>query len=344
MSPRGTVYNSIVTEELWEKVNGDNKELLVEFVEYLRSTDKSLGTINNYISDIKICFIWSYNYNKNKFFIDFNKRDIIKYQGYLINEMKVSSNRIRRLKASISSLSNFIEAILDDDYPNFKNIVNKIPAPTKQTIREKTVLSEEQIQQLLDYLVKNHEYQKACVLALAYASGSRKAELLRFKISYFNEENIIYGALYKTPEKVKTKGRSSKGKMIFRYILVSKFKPYLDLWLKERKRLGIDCKELFAIKKNDQCELIKISTLDSWAEYFGRILDIDFYWHSLRHYITTELCKANIPANVIKDIIGWESTNMIEIYNDTEVDDELGKFFDENGIKKVEKKGLEDLK
>lgn len=105
---RSTVYNSIVTDELYEKVNQDNKDLLDEFVEYLQSTDKSPGTINNYISDIKICFIWNLQYNKNKFFVDFTKRDIMKYQNYLINEMKVSSSRVRRLKAAISSLSNFI--------------------------------------------------------------------------------------------------------------------------------------------------------------------------------------------------------------------------------------------
>lgn len=45
-------------------------------------------------------------------------------------------------------------------------------------------------------------------------------------------------------------------------------------------------------------------------------------------YYTTALCKANIPADIIKDIVGWESTNMVSLYNDTEVDEELGKYFD----------------
>ena len=45
-------------------------------------------------------------------------------------------------------------------------------------------------------------------------------------------------------------------------------------------------------------------------------------------YYTTALCKANIPADIIKDIVGWESTNMVLLYNDTEVDEELGKYFD----------------
>ena len=54
--------------------------------------------------------------------------------------------------------------------------------------------------------------------------------------------------------------------------------------------------------------------------------------------------KSNIiPASVIKDVVGWESVSMVDIYDDTEVDDELGKYFNAEGIKKIEKKGLEDL-
>jgi hypothetical protein len=56
------------------------------------------------------------------------------------------------------------------------------------------------------------------------------------------------------------------------------------------------------------------------------------------------LTKCNIPASVIKDIIGWENVAMVDIYDDTEVDDELGKYFDADGIKVVEQKGLGDLK
>ena len=41
---------------------------------------------------------------------------------------------------------------------------------------------------------------------------------------------------------------------------------------------------------------------------------------------------------------GLETGTMIATYNDTEVDEEIGKYFDENGVKEVEKKSLTDLK
>jgi integrase len=342
---RTTVYNNIVTEDKYNLVNEDNKILLDDFVEFLQGTDKSPLTIINYISDVKICFIWSLEFNKNKFFIDFNKRDILKYQNYLLNTLNLSSNRIRRLRASVSSMSNYVENMLDDEYPNFRNIINKIPAPSKNTVREKTILEDTQVQEILDYLVDKKQYQKACILALAWASGSRKSELTRFKVDYFKDEYIMFGSLYKTPEKMKTKGRGSLGKALYRYCLVSKFKPYLELWLNHRKELGIECEYLFVSKDSDRqgWHQIKVSTLDSWADQFSKYLNVDFYFHCLRHNFCTGLSKANIPASVIKEIVGWDSVEMVSIYDDSEVDDKLGDFFGENGIKQVEKKGLNDL-
>jgi len=340
---RKTVQHNIVTSELWDKVLDKNKTLLRDFIEYCQSKDLSPKTINGYKNDIEICWIWNLQNNDNRFFIDFTKKDIMRYQNWMLNGLGNSSNRIRRMKSAISSLSNFIESMLDEEYPNFRNIVNKIPAPPKQDVREKTILSDEQVDKLLNYLVDNKKYQHACAVALAVASGARKSELLRFKTSYFAEENIIYNALYKTPEKIKTKGRGSKGKMIYRYVLVNKFKPYFDLWMDQRKELGIEGEELFWNKRNGVWKPSGVSTLNSWANTFSQILGIDWYWHCNRHYFTTALCKANIPADVIKDIVGWESTNMVSLYNDTEIDEELAKYFNEDGIKQVENKTLSDL-
>ena len=312
---RGTVYNPTVTKDKMDLVNEENIELLNEFIEYLQSTDKAEGTIKNYTSDIKIAYIWSLEKCKNKSFIEFTKRDIMKYQNYMLNSMGLSSNRIRRLKASLSSLSNFIENVLDDDYPEFRNIVNKIPAPIKEAVRQKTVLSDEQVQTCLDALIASNKIQMACVLALAWSSGARKSELLRFKISDFKEENIKFGSLYKTTDKMKTKGRGSKGKLLYRYCLKNKIKPYLDLWIEERNKLEDIPEELqdliFIVKRKGIYEEAQVSTLDSWSNFIAKKLNVDFYFHCLRHNFTTELSKSGIPANVIKDIIGWSDLSMV---------------------------------
>ena len=340
---RKTKMSDRVTDEEMAKVNPDNLDLLEDFIEYLESVDRADGTITNYTSDIRICFVWALHNAKNKFFVDFTKRDIIKYQNYLLNTLKLSSARVRRLRASLSSMSNYIENILDDEYEDFRNIISKIEAPTQTPVREKTILTDEQAQSLLDHLVEKEQYQQACVFALAWASGARKSELLRFKIEHFDEENIMYGSLYKTNDKIKTKGRGTGGKMIHKYILIGKFKPYFDLWMAERERLEVDCEELFVIQRRGVWGAMKESSLNTYTNHFSKFLDEKFYFHCMRHNFTTGLSQAGIPAEVIKNLVGWESVEMVSIYNDTDVDDELGKYFGEGGIKEAKTKGLSDL-
>lgn len=338
---RSTVYNDIVTDELYEKVSDDNKELLEEFIEYMQSIGRSELTIIGYESDIKIYYIWNLQNNKNKYFIDITKRDVMRYQNWLMNTLGLSSSRVRRLRSALSSMSNFIENVLDDDFPDFRNIINKIPAPDSQPVREKTVFEDEELEELLNILTEKELYQEACALALAMNSGARKAELTRFKVEYFKPEHIVHGSLYRSPEKILSKGRG--GKMSTKYVLAKGFQPYLDKWLEKREELGIDNEYLLVTKSNDNWVQAKTSTLDSWAERFNTMIDKHFYWHSQRHFYTSHLLRLNIPAEVVKEIIDWESVDMVSIYNDNGIDDELGKYFGADGIKQVEQKSLSDL-
>ena len=126
-------------------------------------------------------------------FVDIKKRDIMNFQNYLIKQ-GLSPARIRVLRSSISSLSNFIENILDEEekYENFRNIVNKIPAPTLQAVREKTVISDEEVEVLLDTLVKKNKIQQIQVLYLLFAI------VMGYIISQFfldfltHSQNLIY--------------------------------------------------------------------------------------------------------------------------------------------------------
>jgi integrase len=251
---------------------------------------------------------------------------------------------VRRLKAAISSLSNYCENILADDdpeYKDFRSIVRKIENPPMQAAREKTVWEEEELDELLAKLTDKKQYEKACYLALAMCSGRRKAELCRFKVSDFNDDKLVCGnALYKSSP-IKTKGRGG-GKMICCYTLAKKFKPYLDAWINERMELGIDSEWLFP-NRNNPSEHIPISTANSWAETYTRLSGKESYIHSLRHYFTTSLARAGIPDGVIQSIINWSSADMVRLYKDIDADEEIGMYFKDGDISVPDKKGLNDL-
>jgi integrase len=344
---RKTQQNNITSIELIKKVNPKNQRLKKDFIDYLDSIQKSIKTIKSYSNDLDIFFVWNLQNNDNKFFTEITKRDIISYQSYLANVNKNSPARIRRLKATLSSLSNYISNILDDEleFKNFKPIIRKVENPINSPAREKTVFTDEQLEELLNKLVDKKKYDKACMLALAMCSGRRKSELLRFKVNYFDDKNIIYGSLFESPEKIVTKGRGRQGKSLTVYTLKKEFKPFLDLWLDERKRLNIDSQWLFPLKENGEYkdEQMKTQTMDSWAVVFTRLSGVDFYWHSLRHYFCTHLARLGLPDGVIQNIVGWESADMVKLYKDISTSEELSKYFDENGIKEIKETKLSDL-
>lgn len=324
---RKTIYNSLTSESVLKNINSFNIRLRDDFLNYLRGTQKSAGTIYNYNNDLNIFFCWNYSNNGDKQFNRITKRDIISFQNWLIYENNNSPSRVKRIKSTLSSLSNYIFNILDEEeeFKNFKPIIRCVEDPVNTAVREKSVFEREELDSLLEWLVQKGQYQKACALALSMFSGVRIAELTRFKVNYFDDKNITFG-FYKTPERIKTKGKGN-GKFIFKYVIADEFKPYLDLWLNEREKLGIKSEWLLVSKKNDNWEQIKVGTLHSWAKTFSRVLGKDFYFHSMRHFFTTALKKRSIPDSVIQKIIGWESLDMVDIYNDLDVEEEIGMYF-----------------
>jgi integrase len=241
-------------------------------------------------------------------------------------------------------LSNYIENIIadeDEEYSGFRSIVKKIEAPPLEMTREKTVWTEAEVMGLLDMLVSQKQYEKACCVALAAFSGRRKSELMRYRVDFFTPENLIAdGALYLTP-KIKTKGRGS-GKMLQTYILAKKFQPHLDMWMQERKEIGIESEWLFP-NPADTSVSRKITALNSWCASFSRITGKPFYFHSLRHFFNSSLLEAGLPENVVTEILGWSSADMVRVYDDRSASGQIEKYFTGGEILSPDKVGLNGL-
>ena len=343
--PRKTKQNDITNPELLCQVNPDNMALKNDFITYLQSVQRSPKTIAGYSNDLDIFWVWNLLHNGNKFFPMISKRDYAAFQHWLITENGNSPSRVRRLKSTISSMSNFVENVCDDDpmFQGFRSSVRKIENPAMQYVRKKTVWTDEQLDNLLSMLAESGQHKKACVLALAMCSGRRRAELCRFQVCDFEDKNLVCGgALYKTSDPIQTKG-FGLGKFIYCYTLAKKFKPYLDAWMNERMALGIESNWLFP-SKYDPSEQINETTLDSWAITFSRMTGENFYWHSLRHYFTTHLARSGLPDGVIQEIVGWESADMVRVYNDMSTEEQLAQYFSEDGeIKTDAQKSISEL-
>lgn len=322
---RSTVYNDNLTNN-YSKISADNQKLVKDFIKYCKSNDKSPQTIHQYEEWLKVFFCWNYSENDDKFFIDLKKRDFVYYFGWC-RDLGLSSNRIASLKSVLSSLSSEIELLYEDIYPNFHNQLRGLEPIHINTVREKTVLSNEDINNILQGLIDNEEYQIACYLALLCASGCRKSEMLQMKPEFFVPEREVFdGYMYCTPS-IRSKGRGKQGKLIKKYVIKEFFQPFFDQWMEERKKLGIDSAYLFVTKKGGVYVPANTSTANNFAAKISKMFNIDYYNHSSRHYFCTLLKNMELPDDVIVQIFSWASSDLIKIYDDTPVEEKLNKFF-----------------
>ena len=343
---RTTVYNrDLVTPEKWGNVNKENKELMKEFLEYKRNTSKSGETLKQYEAMLRIFFVWVMEQAKNKYFVEVNKRDFIKFQGYLINECGHSPARIRTIRSSISSMGLYIENILDDIYPNFRSLINKIEAPKLAQVRTKSIITFEECEIVCEKLYEEGKYQLSAYLAVAVYSGMRKQELTRLLYKDFTEnKNIVYGSFYKTsPIKLKGDIHKKESKLVW-----NKCDKYLNKWLQYRKEQGIECDYLFVRKDdNGKYTQMKVATANSFAQSLDKHFVQKLYTHALRHSLATSLLKSGVPIEVVQVLLSHNSSAVTSLYDDREKDESLGAFegfFSGNSVdNNVKQKRLEDL-
>ena len=326
---RSTVYNDgLVTDEKWERVSKQNKALLKDFLDYCKASNKSPATRYQYEQQLKIFLCYLCDNCDNKFFVDLKKRDLIKFSLWLQSELKVSGSRISTLRSCISSLSSYIEKVLDDEYPNFRNISSVIEISNREPVRDKTIMSQEEMQACLDELVKQKKYQIACYFALLVSSGMRKSEAIQMKVSFFEEKNKVLGGMFYLTPFIRTKGKGEQGKQLQKYVAVKLFQPYLELWLEERKEKGIQNEHLFVTYQDGNYVPAGVSTVNSWANKIGKITNLDYYNHSSRHFFTTYMKENGFSDTDIQGLVGWASLDMVRRYDDHTNEQQLEQAMD----------------
>ena len=304
--------------EKTEAINPKNKKLIDQFLKE-KDTRSSSGTVEGYKSDLSIFFTYVLDNLDNKFFVDIKKLEFAEFFGFCVNELKWGSYRFNRLRICLSSLSQFVERYMDDLYPNFRNVINKaIETMPKVPTREKTILTEKQIDDLLKHLVDNGYKQDACLLALAISSGARISELLRFTTDIIDPDNTAFDGIFiETSKSIKTKGRGKKGDLKYKYIIKDLFMPYYNDWIIERQKIMEDHRQnhnnIF-IKQNG--EPAQITTINGWLPRWEEFLGVSIYFHAFRHYFVTQLTRIGLSSDLIIEIVGWKSVEMYKTYND----------------------------
>ena len=326
-------YRKIITSpELIEQINPINVKLMDRFLKNF-ATKRSPKSVVVYKSNLQMFFCWNIENNDNKLFTDIRKIEMLDFFDFALSELKWSPNRFAQMHSTLSSFSEWIENYFDEEYPTFRNLLPKIEKPTKEAVREKTVLQKEDIDKIFSVLNEEEKIQEQCLLALAISCGARVSELASFTTDLIDEENTVFDNLFlETTSKIRTKGRGVNGKMLTKYILKDMFLPYYKKWLELRKQImeenNQDHDYIFIVKDGYPASADRLRDwIGNWSDIVGQ----PCYPHNFRHYNITFLKSLDIEDDLIVYLTGWaEGTGhtMISIYNDLTAKDREWKNLD----------------
>ena len=319
---RKTFKKITTSPELIEKICNDNKKLMKLFLQD-KNRKCSDATIKGYTSDLNIFFCWAVDNADNKFYPNIKKYEISNFFTFCIDELKWNGARFARMRSVLSGLSDTVIKYYDEEYPTFRNIINAVvEAIPKEPVREKTILNDDDLQRLLDWLDGEKKLPaEACLLALAVYSGCRISELALFKKDTISEDVVAYGGLMlETTHKIRTKGFGKTGKLLNKYIIKDLFLPYYKKYLEYRQevveRTGNDTEEFFIQFDGTPAQ---VSTFNSWKNKWEKYLGQDLYFHNYRHFFTTKLTLLGMSDEIIIALVGWSSPEMKKVY--TDIDD-----------------------
>ena len=115
-----------ITDEEWRECNAFNRDIWADFIE--NSTQLSDKTLDAYKSNLKIWFNWVRLNLNDKPQTEIKPREYLRFQNWLVN-IGHSSADIANKRSAISSLNNYIEVYYSDEYPMFRNFINKSICP-----------------------------------------------------------------------------------------------------------------------------------------------------------------------------------------------------------------------
>lgn len=330
---RKTFRKIITSPELIEQINPESKKLMERFLKNY-STKKSPNTIVNYRSNLNIFFCWLVREDNNVPYVDLKKMDFMDFFDYASLELHWSPNRFHQCHSCLSAFSKWIERVMDEKYPNFRNLLPYIDKPDKEVVRKKSVFTQEEIDDLMNWLGENDKVQQQCLLALLISTGARYSEIQRFKTSIIDENNTAFDGLFlETTEEMRVKGRGVNGKHIVRYIIKDMFLPYYHKWLPIRERIMKENnQEHDSIFINKDGTPAKSTAMKSWVEKWDTYCTKKFgkpvYFHMFRHRWTSYLLGIGVEKELVQEMQQWCSDQLCDLYNDNTAKDRKWKGLD----------------
>lgn len=303
----------LFNETDWNNLSNDNKELYEDYILELQAQGKATKTIKQYGFDLRAFFCYLVREKNNKYILDLKRRD---FRNFFLKLQRAgtSSARINRFQSSLRNLLEF--ACISEDYDYEVNAMQHIRGLQKEPVREIVFLTDQQVNILIDELLKRKHYQKALFVSLAYDSAGRRNELHQVKKNNFLENNQTNTVIGKRGKK-------------FKLIYFNRTKIIYKLWTKQRGEDDLDT--LWVSGKDSHKRPMTYTAMYGFVDEFREILktrtgeDVPLNEHSFRHsslqaysdsthHTLKELNKEGLDIRMLQALAHHESSQTTEGY------------------------------
>ena len=155
--------NDVYTEDIWEKCNTQNKELLNDYILELKTRKRKESTLSIYKSDGRMVMCYIYLYKDNKSILSFKKKDFRDLTIWLQDVRKASNARFNGIYALLHGMLDYAEDE-EETYGYDRNYSRKIKKLPREPKREVTFLTDEQITKLRQKLMELEMYRECAYL------------------------------------------------------------------------------------------------------------------------------------------------------------------------------------
>lgn len=272
---RGRVYNRFYTDELWEQVNKENKQILNDFLAEYRQRKKAKRTIEQYYQDLRIVLIYILKELDNKCILELKKKDFRGLSIFFSEDCGMSQARVNRIKSACNSMLTFCED--DDDYDYEINQSKKVAGLPKERVKENAddfFFTFDEFIKVRDILVERGQLQLAVLWSISFDSAGRRNEVYQIQkhgLLDGNKTNIVIGK------------RAKK----FPLIYLNDTKELIQKYLEERGEDDID--SLWVKGSGEHKETVSYGTMYDRVLIINNVLsevrgeECNIFFHTIRH-------------------------------------------------------------
>lgn len=292
------VYNRFYTDEKWERVNKENKDILNDYIMEIKSKKLKPKSIAQYFNDGRIIMIYILEQLNNVPILNLKRKDFRNMSLFFVDNCGMSNARVNRLFAFVHTVLDYCEEN-SEDYDYDINASKKVRGLPKEPIREHTFLTDEQVHQISEELLKQDRIQENALLWVLYDTGARKNEVWQLNKPETKEQKMMNKVVAK------------RGKE-YCPILLDKSREAVTLWLETR---GEDSNEaLFITGDKRMYGDTLYGKVCSWGDILSKIYneEISLTTHSFRHSMienfingTHYYCKkvGKLPIEKVQKIV-----------------------------------------